>query len=353
MSAFHSAEPRRRIRFNSVVGLAFAVLTCCAAYGQMNMGLDGSAMPAPTVMSQEDPLGTLMPEESPAMAAAAQDAAAVLAYTDQLISSGDVVRMMMIEDSEVKYEGPVSSSGTINVPYYGEFRIAGMTEREAGAKLAESLELKLYQKATVSIVLVAKGPGNVYIYGAVGRPGAYPMPQFGQFTILRLMLLCGGLSGWADPRNAFVLRYSSESGAVERITFDLSEIFAAAIPYSERDLTLRDGDIVCIPGLNGELFQFMTMEDREVIIIGEVGSPGPVRFSPGEPRTVMRALFKVGGFTQFARKTSVRIFRYEDNGERTERIVNAEEILDQGLLHKDVDLKPGDVLIVPQKKINF
>lgn len=277
----------------------------------------------------------------------------VQAFTNQVISSGDTVRMMMVEDPDVMYEGPVSNSGTINVPYYGEFRVAGLTENEASKQLADALEERLYQNATTSVVLVARGPGSVYIYGAVGRPGAYPVPQFGQFTILRLMLLCGGLSGWADPRGAFVLRFSAETGGVERISVDLSEIFATAIPYSERDMPLRDGDIVCVPGLNGELFQFMTMEDREVIFIGEVNSPGPVTFSPGEPRTIMRALFKVGGFTQFAKSSQVRVFRYEDNGERTERVINAEEIMDKGLLHKDVDLKPGDVVMVPQKKINF
>lgn len=291
------------------------------------------------------------PDETPDETAEAPDAMA--GFANQVISSGDTVRMMMIEDSDVKYEGPVSGSGTINVPYFGDFRIAGMSEKEAGKKLAEALKEKLYQSATVSVILVERGPGNVYVYGAVGQPGAYPIPQFGQFTILRLMLVCGGLSGWADPKNAFVLRYSANNENVERLTVDLSEIFARAIPYSERDLALRDGDIVCIPGLNGELFQFMMMEDREVIVIGEVNSPGPVTFSAGEPRTVMRALFKVGGFSQFAKKDKVRIFRYEDNGQRTERIVNAEEIMDEGLLHKDVDLKPGDVLIVPQKRINM
>ena len=33
--------------------------------------------------------------------------------------------------------------------------------------------------------------------------------------------------------------------------------------------------------------------------------------------------------------------------------MDAEEIMDEGLLHKDVELKPGDVLIVPQKRINL
>ena len=298
---------------------------------------------APLTPGVQTPEGVSVPADTP-MAGATDD---------RVISSGDVVRMMMIEDPDVHYEGPVTGSGTINVPYLGDFRIVGMTEKEAGENLAKALMKNLYQKATVSVVLVQRGPANVYVYGAVGAPGAYPIPQFGQFTILRLMLICGGLTGWADPQNTFILRYSSKTSNVERLTVNLKEIFAEAIPYSKRDLALRDGDIVCVPGLNGELFQFMTMEDREIIVIGEVNSPGPVTFSAGEPRTVMRALFKVGGFSQFAKKDKVRIFRYEDNGERTERIVNAEEIMDEGLLHKDVELKPGDVLIVPQKRINM
>jgi len=321
------------------------------ANADTSMAGDAAGRPAagaPVSMSGEDPAHDLATHGFAAYAPST-----TANFADQLLSSGDVVRMMMIEDADVRYEGPVTSSGTINVPFYGEFRVAGMSEREAGIALAEALVDKLYQRATVSIVLVARGPGSVYIYGAVGQPGAYPLPQFGQFTILRLMLLCGGLSGWASPRHTFILRHSTETGNVERVSVDLSEIFATAIPYTERDITLRDGDIVCVPGLNGELFQFMTMADREVLLIGEVRSPGPVTFSAGEPRTVMRALFKAGGFTQFARKNSVRIFRYEDDGERTERVVNAEEIIDQGLLHKDVDLKPGDVLIVPQRRINL
>jgi protein involved in polysaccharide export with SLBB domain len=336
--------------------LPLAIL-CLTSYGLNAQTLFRSSTSENESDSSDSPAaGQPMTAEGPSEKAddeATQPIDLMTGLTKQVISSGDVVRMMMIEDPDVKYEGPVSGSGTINVPYFGDFRIAGMSEKEAGKKLSEALTENLYKNATISVVLVQRGPSNVYVYGAVGKPGAYPIPTFGQFTILRLMLVCGGLSGWADPKNTFVLRYSADSQKVERLTVDLSEIFARAIPYSDRDLALQDGDIVCIPGLNGELFQFMMMEDREVIVIGEVRNPGPVTFSAGEPRTVMRAIFKVGGFSQFAKKDKVRIFRYEDNGERTERIVNAEEIVDEGLLHKDVDLKPGDVLIVPQKRINM
>jgi protein involved in polysaccharide export with SLBB domain len=86
---------------------------------------------------------------------------------------------------------------------------------------------------------------------------------------------------------------------------------------------------------------------------GEVGSPGIIRFGPGELRTLMRAIFKAGGFTQFAKKDAIRIIRYERDQSRSELVVDAEEIMDKGYLHKDIELQPGDMLIVPQKRVNF
>jgi polysaccharide export outer membrane protein len=272
---------------------------------------------------------------------------------EQTIAAGDVVRVSMFEDPEVKYEGEVSASGTIPIPYYGEFLISGLSEKGASEKLSAALEEGLYQRATVAVVLVSKGPGTVYIYGAVGSPGAVSIPKYGRLSILRLILLSGGLSAWSAPEDTFILRRSLASGSIERLSVNLREIFASAIPQSEEDLPLMDGDIVCIPGLNGELHQFMSAEDREIIIVGEVGSPGPINFRPGEMRSLMRALFKAGGFTQFAKKSAIRIIRYEKNQERSEMVVDAEEIMDEGLLHKDIELQPGDMLIVPAKRVNF
>ena len=268
------------------------------------------------------------------------------------ISAGDVVRLRLLEDPRVSYEGQVSASGTVLIPYYGEFSLAGMTEAEAAEALEEELTKELYQEATVSATLISRGPGRVYVYGAVQQPGAVPLPKYERLTILRLILLSNGLTSWAAPEQTFVLRRKSDE-EVQRISIDLSELFVTTIPHSKTDITLRDGDIVVIPGVNGELYQFMTSQDREVLLVGEVRSPGMVYFGAGELRTVMRAIFKAGGFTEFARKTAVKIIRYERDQSRSELVVDAAEIMEKGYLHKDVELQPGDMLIVPAKHVNF
>lgn len=272
---------------------------------------------------------------------------------EEMISPGDIVRVLMLEDPDVVYEGPVAVGGTVPVPYFGEFVIAGLSQGVASRNLEEALVKDLYQQATVSVTLISRGPGTVYIYGAVRNPGGISIPKYGNLTMLRLILLAQGLSGWAAPEDTFVLRQNHASSKIERISVNLREIFATALPFSEADIVLIDGDIVCVPGLNGELYQFMSQDDREVIVVGEVGSPGIINFGPGELRTVMRAIFKAGSFSQFARKDAVKIIRYERDQSRSELVVDALEIMEKGFLHKDIELQPGDMLIVPAKRINF
>jgi protein involved in polysaccharide export with SLBB domain len=84
-----------------------------------------------------------------------------------------------------------------------------------------------------------------------------------------------------------------------------------------------------------------------------VNTPGIVSFAPGEQRTAMRAIFKAGGFSKFAKKKTVRIIHYGKNKERTEKKLNAAKIMDEGILDEDVDLTPGDMIIVPQSTITL
>lgn len=272
--------------------------------------------------------------------------------TEDIISYGDVIRIMMIEDPSLYYEGPVAANGTVPVPYLGEFPIVGLTQRQAMDQLKERLEDQLYLDATVSVTLVSRGGGNVYIYGAVNQQGAVEIPKYGRLTILRLLLLSGGLSGWAAPEDTFIMRRFSGSREMERINVNLREIFASSYPESGKDVPLMDGDIVVVPGLNGELYQFMSAADQEVIVVGEVGNPGITLFKAGELRTLMRAIFKAGSFTQFARKDSVKVIRYDRDRSRREMVVDVDAIMN-GDLHKDIELQSGDMVIVPQRKINF
>ena len=58
-----------------------------------------------------------------------------------------------------------------------------------------------------------------------------------------------------------------------------------------------------------------------------------------------RASLRVGGFTDWAKKTEVKIFR----GNEKPIIINVEDILDKGMIDKDVPLLPNDLITVPKR----
>lgn len=294
------------------------------------------------------------------------------AQSRDMLGVGDLVRIIMQEDPKVRFDGAISASGTVPIPFFGEFRIAGLDSDAATAGLEAALTEALYQKATVSVSLVEKAPGNVYVYGAVKTPGTVNMPRIGEVSVLQLISAVGGLTSWASPEDAFLLRRDHETGQPQKIPVNLAEIFAAhtlrldpeadpedvldrILDTSQRGtgVVVRADDVLCIPGVSGDIQQVMTTDVAEVVIVGEINSPGIITFAPGEPRTVMRAVFKAGGFSKFARSKAVRLIRYGKNAVRSEQTVDVAVIMDEGYLDQDVELLPGDMLIVPQRMINF
>ncbi len=279
-----------------------------------------------------------------------------LDLSDSPLIPGDRIRIVMLEDPDVTYFGEVSAAGTVPIPYLGEFALAGYTTKKAGKALEEELKKNLYKKATITVTLVKKGLGRVYIYGAVQQPGVVQIPDVGGLTVLQLITQIGGLSRWADPKEAFLLRRKTMNEPYERLDLDLVDMFATAVPNTEQDVMLQANDIVCIPGISGGLFEFLSVEDAEVYVVGEVKSDETlVYFQPGERRTLFRAILKAGGFTKFAKTDEVRVIRYSDDDaeKRKEIVVDASAIVEKGELEQDVDLQQGDMIIVPQKRISF
>ncbi len=267
---------------------------------------------------------------------------------------GDMVRVSMAEDAEVTFEGAVSSVGTIPLPYLREFRIAGMTREAAETALSEALCKDLYQKATISVALVVKAPkplGKVYVYGAIKSPGAVELPAQGEMSVMQLVSEMGGLTSWAAPAKAYIMRQAEGSETAERIPVDLMAVFSDAAATAR--VPMRNGDVFFVPGQDGAASQVMSNDDCQIIVVGEVNAPGMIRFSPGEQRTIMRAIFKAAGFSKFAKSKGVRLIRYGMDGTRKEEKVDVSEIVDDGFLDKDVSLLPGDMIIVPQKVVNF
>jgi len=85
-----------------------------------------------------------------------------------------------------------------------------------------------------------------------------------------------------------------------------------------------------------------------VLLMGEIGRPGPVNMPSTRDLTVTRALMLAGGATLLADKRNVRVTRREKDGTLKKFVVDIEKIGKEGRSDLDIALKPGDVVWVPE-----
>lgn len=88
-------------------------------------------------------------------------------------------------------------------------------------------------------------------------------------------------------------------------------------------------------------------------VFGFVLKQGKYDLPATEDVTISQAILRAGGFAQFADKKHVRIVRTTPNqGEKT-ILVDVESIMVKGQMQKDIYLRKNDVLIIPEKTVNF
>jgi protein involved in polysaccharide export with SLBB domain len=88
-------------------------------------------------------------------------------------------------------------------------------------------------------------------------------------------------------------------------------------------------------------------------ITGMVGSPGPQEIPTYETLTVSKAILRAGGFSNFANQRKVKLTRAGPNGQTDTQIIDVKEILERGRLDLDVEIRPNDFIVVPERLINF
>ena len=84
----------------------------------------------------------------------------------------------------------------------------------------------------------------------------------------------------------------------------------------------------------------------QIRVIGEVANPAPVPYREG--LTVLDVVLAVGGLTEFAAGNRAKIMRKSPEGKDVEIKVRLESLVRKGKISENVEVQPGDVLIVPQ-----
>ena len=85
-------------------------------------------------------------------------------------------------------------------------------------------------------------------------------------------------------------------------------------------------------------------QSRNVFITGQVDKPGS--YPLAGPMTVLQLIAMAGGLKEFADSKNIVLMRTE-NGRQVAFQVDYKELLKRRNLRQNIDLKPGDTVVVP------
>jgi protein involved in polysaccharide export with SLBB domain len=173
----------------------------------------------------------------------------------------------------------------------GTMKIFSVNLRDAlGGNPTDNILLQPRDRLLIHKNAAQVDPPTVYIKGEVARPGRYPLTE--NMQVADLVRAAGGLKRSAYAETADLTRFAAsdpEKGA-EQLNVNL---VAATAGDGKADVSLRDGDVLAIskvPGWNDL--------GASVILRGELEHPGTYGVRPGE--RLSSVLQRAGGYTSAA-----------------------------------------------------
>jgi polysaccharide export outer membrane protein len=111
-----------------------------------------------------------------------------------------------------------------------------------------------------------------------------------------------------------------------------------------RDVEKQLGKYVRDPVVTVLVTNFVGPYSEQVRVVGEAAKPQFLAFKKN--MTLLDVMIAVGGLTDFAAGNSASILRTGDGGKQYS--VRLKDLIKRGDLSANVEMKPGDILVIPQ-----
>ena len=111
-----------------------------------------------------------------------------------------------------------------------------------------------------------------------------------------------------------------------------------------RDMEKALGKYIRDPVVTVIATSFVGPASEQVRVIGEAAKPQALAYR--KDLTVLDVMIAVGGLTDFADGNAARIFRVADGGKLY--VVRLRDLLKRGDITANAEMRPGDILIIPQ-----
>lgn len=246
------------------------------------------------------------------VALAALSSVAASAQGGRVLSKSDVVAIKVVSQPDMDTTTRVESDGTVNFPYVGRIRAAGLTEDQ----LAHAIERRLAQRQIVTdphVLVEITGFGTeASVQGQVGAPGVYTLDR--PTTLAQILARAGGLR---ETGGTVIVR---RDGTVRR--------------YYAKDL------------LNGKVDpnRILVQNNDEIFVdlapfyyvYGFVGHTG--QFPLTQALTVQQAIAIAGGLAALGTDSRMKIKRKTADGQTEEVPASLDD-----------EVEPNDTIIVNER----
>jgi polysaccharide export outer membrane protein len=160
---------------------------------------------------------------------------------DFVIGPEDVLSVMVWHEPELTNNRvTVRPDGKIGLPLLNDVQASNLTPQQLQEQITEGLKLFI-ANPQVSVIVQEIHSQIVFITGAIGKAGAYPLGR--PMTVMELVVRAGGPSEFAKAEEIQILR--KEAGKLRRFRFNYKQ-FAEGKDYKQ-DISLRNGDMVIVP----------------------------------------------------------------------------------------------------------
>lgn len=275
------------------------------------------------------------PQKADATASQKADEAYVLGPGDQIL-----IQVVELPDFST-HPYRIDSDGGIGLPMVGRIRASGLTLGQLESKVTDALKKQVIDPHVVASVAEPRSQ-PVSVIGSVNSPGTRQVQ--GPTTLFDAIAGAGGLR--PEAGNVVTVTRRAGEGPLElpNATRDpKTGVWSASITL--RDLVdLRDSaaNIAIKPH-----DQISVSRAPVVYVIGNVRKAGGFTVSDGRSISTLEALSLAEGFSPNAAPKHARILRKQSDDaiSRRDIPVNLQKILYGE--KKDVELRPGDILFIP------
>ncbi len=306
---------------------------------------------APGVIPQEaarsaspGPSGTAIAPPPEARQAPAR-ASVGLASTDSpegyTVGPGDVLQITVWQEPDVSGEFKVGADGTLHHYLVGEVGVGGNSTKKIAGVLRDALSQGYLRDPRVTVQVADYQSQKVFVHGSIMRPGVYALR--GPTDLLKLLLDAGGLTRDAGSECTLLQVEASGGERVQGVTVRLDDLLVKGDVSQNRQV--RSGDVIYVHPKDETERGALGNDDRSYFVLGVVKNPGAYKYKEGI--SAMTAILDAGGFSEYARSNKTKLVRDKD-GQKEEKTVKMGDVMEKGDRSLDVDLLPGDVIVVPK-----